>query len=64
MDCSIARGRGGEGAVVVDLEETRPGALASTLKKADDMAAQTFNDVGRIDDEEGAVRSKDRQGKM
>ncbi|KAL4031787.1 hypothetical protein IC575_010078 [Cucumis melo] len=63
MDCSIARGRGGEGEVVVGLEETRPGALASTLKQADDMAGQSFNDVGRMD-EEGVVRSKDRQGKM
>lgn len=54
--------RGGGGAVVVGLEESRPGALASTLKQADDMAGQTFNDVGRMDDEE--VRSKDRQGKM
>lgn len=50
--------------MVVDMEETRPGALASTLKVADDMAGQTFNDVGRMDGEEGAVRSKDRQGKM
>ena len=46
--------------MVVGMEETRPGALASTLKQADDMAGQTFNDVGRMDED----RSKDRQGKM
>ncbi|CAK9323107.1 unnamed protein product [Citrullus colocynthis] len=54
--------RGGGGAVVVGLEESRPGALASTLKQADDMAGQTFNDVGRMDDEE--VPSKNHQGKI
>lgn len=49
---------------VVYVEDTPPGAIASTLKAADQMSGQTFNDVGRIDDE-GVVRvTKDRHGKM
>ncbi|KAF3441749.1 hypothetical protein FNV43_RR15664 [Rhamnella rubrinervis] len=70
-----ARG-GGEKENLVNLEETRPGYVASTLKAADQMAGQTFNDVGRIDDEctfvieggEGAIvierERKNRHGKM
>lgn len=51
--------------LVVALEETRPGYVAAVLKEADQEAGQTFNDVGRIDDE-GVIRieRKDRQGKM
>ncbi|PON56129.1 Late embryogenesis abundant protein LEA [Parasponia andersonii] len=48
-------------------EDTRPGYGATTIKAADQMSGQTFNDVGRIDDE-GLIRleptDKDRQGKM
>lgn len=38
-----------------DQEETPAGATASTLKEADQISGQTFNDVGRID-EEGVTR--------
>ncbi|CAN1860374.1 Late embryogenesis abundant protein ECP63 [Linum perenne] len=33
------------------LEKTRPGAVAATIKAADQMSGQTFNDVGRMGDE-------------
>lgn len=51
--------------VEIKVEETRPGAVASTLKAADQMTAQTFNDVGRMDDE-GFIHpeGKGRPGKM
>ncbi|KAJ0089010.1 hypothetical protein Patl1_32309 [Pistacia atlantica] len=52
--------------VEINIEETRPGAIAETLKTADQMTGQTFNDVGRIDDE-GTIRierKEDRYGKM
>ncbi|XP_039174169.1 late embryogenesis abundant protein ECP63 [Eucalyptus grandis] len=52
-----------EKVVEVYVEDTPPGAIASTLKAADQMSGQTFNDVGRIDDE-GVVRITDRHGKM
>lgn len=61
-----ARG-GGEKKIVVNLEETRPGYVASTLKAADEMSGQTFNDVGRLDDEGTVVierECEDRHGKM
>ncbi|CAN0879982.1 Pentatricopeptide repeat-containing protein At5g03800 [Linum grandiflorum] len=38
-----------EGAMPV--EKTWPGAVAATLKAADQMSGQTFNDVGRMGDE-------------
>lgn len=41
--------------IEVDIEETQPGYIASKLKEADQMSGQTFNDVGRIDDE-GKIR--------
>lgn len=44
------------------VEQTRPGAVASVLKSADQFAGQAFNDVGRID--EGGVPKVDRHGKM
>ncbi|XP_048127566.1 late embryogenesis abundant protein ECP63 isoform X3 [Rhodamnia argentea] len=45
-------------------EDTRPGAIATTLKAADDMSGQTFNDVGRINEEGVGRIVKDRHGKM
>jgi len=36
---------------VIRTEDTRPGAVAERLKAADQMTGQTFNDVGRLDDE-------------
>jgi hypothetical protein len=48
--------------IEVNIEETRPGAVAATLKTADEMAGQTFNDVGFLD-EEGVIRL-DRHRKM
>ncbi|TKY53028.1 Embryonic protein DC-8 [Spatholobus suberectus] len=52
-------GRGDK--VVFKVEESRSGAMAETLKAADQIAGQTFNDVGRLD-EEGVV-SVDRRKK-
>lgn len=52
-------GRRGE-QVVIEVEESRPGAVADTLKAADQMTGQTFNDVGRIDDE-GTIRVSHRK---
>ena len=53
--------------VVIAVEDTRPGYVAGTIKAADQMTGQTFNDVGRID-EEGIIKldrtDKDRHGKM
>lgn len=46
----ISEGRADK--VVMKVEETRPGAIADTLKAADQNAGQTFNDVGRFHDEE------------
>ena len=48
--------------IEVNIEKTRPGAVAATLKAADEMAGQTFNDVGPLDDE-GVIRL-DRHRKM
>ncbi|KAF9667727.1 hypothetical protein SADUNF_Sadunf15G0053600 [Salix dunnii] len=36
---------------VIPPEETAPGAVASILKASNQMTSQTFNDVGRMDDE-------------
>lgn len=52
--------RGREEKVVVKVEESRPGAIAETLKAADQIAGQTFNDVGRFDDE-GVVNVERRK---
>lgn len=49
--------------VEIKLEETRPGAVAETLKAADQMTGQAFNDVGRMDDE-GVVRLEHPDDKM
>lgn len=39
---------------VVDVEKTPVGEAASTMKKVDQMTGQTtFNDVGKMDDQEG-----------
>lgn len=55
-------GYGGRGdKVVVKVEESRPGAIAETLKAADQIAGQTFNDVGRFDEEEGVVNVERRK---
>ncbi|KAK7277464.1 hypothetical protein RJT34_22477 [Clitoria ternatea] len=43
-------GKGGR-KVELKVEESRPGAAAETLKAADQIAGQAFNDVGRMDDE-------------
>ncbi|KAF3943166.1 hypothetical protein CMV_030246, partial [Castanea mollissima] len=43
------------GTVEVDVEETRPGYVASKLKEADQISGQAFNDVRHLDDE-GKVR--------
>lgn len=51
----LPEGRGEK--VVMKVEDSRPGAIAETLKAADQNAAQTFNDVGRFHDE-GIVRKK------
>ncbi|XP_054804399.1 embryonic protein DC-8-like [Prosopis cineraria] len=59
-----ARERGGTGRrgeeVLIEVEETRPGAVADTLKAADQMTDQTFNDVGRVGDE-GTIRVQHRK---
>ena len=59
-----ARERGGTGRrgeeVLVEVEESRPGVVADTLKKADQMSGQTFNDVGRVE-EEGTIRVQHRK---
>lgn len=58
--------RPGEG-VVIAVEDSCPGYVAATIKASDQMTGQTFNDVGRID-EEGLIKldrtDKDRHGKM
>ncbi|XP_028789978.1 late embryogenesis abundant protein ECP63-like [Neltuma alba] len=58
-----ARERGGAGRrgeeVLVEVEESRPGAVADTLKAADQMAGQ-INDVGRVGDE-GTIRVQHRK---
>lgn len=58
-------GTGRQEKIVIDVEETIPGYVATTLKAADQMSGQTFNDVGQID-REGHVRldRDDRHGKM
>lgn len=48
----------------MDVEETRPGYIAAKLKEADQMSGQTFNDPGRMDDDDEGVIRLDRQGKM
>lgn len=48
--------------IEVYTEETPSGRVAAALKSSDQMTGQTFNDVGRMD-EEGVVRV-DRHGKM
>ncbi|KAK3226685.1 hypothetical protein Dsin_006547 [Dipteronia sinensis] len=51
--------------VEINIEETHPGAVSSTMKTSDQMSGQTFNDVGRIA-EEGTIRldrGRNRQGK-
>ncbi|GLT93456.1 hypothetical protein SLE2022_112490 [Rubroshorea leprosula] len=52
--------------VVINLEDTRPGAVVATLKTADQMTGQTFNDVGRFDDEGAVVvdGERERKGKV
>ncbi|KAK4272794.1 hypothetical protein QN277_021300 [Acacia crassicarpa] len=62
-----ARERGGAGRrwgrgeeVLIEVEESRPGAVADTLKAADQMTGQTFNDVGRMGDE-GTIRLQHRK---
>lgn len=65
-----AREHGGTGTgrgekIVIDVEETRPGYVANTLKAADQMTGQSFNDVGRIDDKATIKLDRDdRHGKM
>lgn len=50
-------GDGGTGktTVTIDVEDTRPGQVATKLKAADQMTGQTFNDVGEMDEEEKKV---------
>lgn len=43
--------RGTEGEKVVVVDETPVGATAHTLKAADQMTGQTFNDVGKLGSE-------------
>lgn len=51
--------------VRVDVETTTAGATASRLKEADQLSGQTFNDVGKFEDEQGTTRVRvDRPGKM
>lgn len=49
---------------VVDVDKTPAGEAASTMKKVDQMTGQTtFNDVGKMDDQEGvAVIHLERAG--
>lgn len=42
------------------MRETPTGTVATTLKAADQVSAQTFNDVGSLDEEEEEERL-DRQ---
>ena len=52
-------------AVRVDVETTTAGSTASRLREADQIAGQTFNDVGPLDDEGTTARIRvDRPGKM
>lgn len=46
--------------IEVDVEETQPRYLAAKLKEADQISGQTFNDVGRINDE-GTIRLECRE---
>lgn len=45
----------GKTTVTIDVEDTRPGQVATKLKAADQMTGQTFNDVGEMDEEERKV---------
>lgn len=56
---------GGGSKIVVDVDDTRAGKTATTLKLADQMTGQTFNDVGRMDVEGKIVEveAKDSTGK-
>ncbi|XP_011006298.1 PREDICTED: embryonic protein DC-8-like [Populus euphratica] len=65
-ETKAARERGGTGRkclnkdtgneeMVIPIEENATGAVASILKASDQMSGQTFNDVGRMDDE-GVIR--------
>lgn len=45
----------GKTTVTIDVEDTRPGQVATKLKAADQMTGQTFNDVGEMDEEEKKV---------
>lgn len=38
--------------VLINVRETPTGYVATALKAADQMTAQTFNDVGPLDEEE------------
>lgn len=51
-------GRRGE-KVVIEVEESRPGAVADTLKAADQMSGRAFNDPDRFVDE-GTIRVERR----
>jgi len=48
-----AREHGGTGRTVVEVkvEDSKPGKVATSLKASDQMTGQTFNDVGRMDDD-------------
>lgn len=58
-DETRAAARGDEGmgtgktTVTVDVKDTRPGHVATSLKTSDQMSGQTFNDVGEMDEEAG-----------
>lgn len=56
---------GGGSKMVVDVDDTRSGKTAATLKMADQVTGQTFNDVGRMDVEGSLaeVEAKDSTGK-
>ncbi|KAJ8537715.1 hypothetical protein K7X08_014255 [Anisodus acutangulus] len=50
--------------LAVDVEDTRAGKTAATLKNADQVTGHTFNDVGRMDVEGiSEVEAKDSTGK-
>lgn len=55
----------GKTTVTVDVKDTRPGHVATSLKTSDQMTGQTFNDVGGMDEEVGKGKvTVEEKGKL
>lgn len=55
----------GKTTVTIDVKDTRPGHVATSLKASDQMTGQAFNDVGEMDKDAGKGRvtvEKRREG--